>query len=151
MYNLKHVGLYVSDLEAETKFYRDVFHMISVCENNVEENFLLDDLFKKENIKIYTTKIITETGKKNKTGDMIELIKVGSFTPDKNVENSSIWAKGMMHIAIGVSNIENTVKLLLDNGGKMMTKVHVMSNGNKCAFAKDPEGNWIEIIQNKAI
>lgn len=151
MYNLKHIGVYVNDLENETRFYKNVFNMMTVCETNVEENLLLDDLFKKDNVKIYTTKLITEFGKKQKTGDMIELIKVISFHPDDTIDNDSIWTTGMMHIALGVSDIEDTIKLLIANGGKMMTQIHTMSNGNKCVFAKDPEGNWIEIIQNRRV
>ena len=151
MYNLKHIGIYVNDLENEAKFYKNVFNMVSVCESNVEKNSLLDDLFKKDKVMIYTTKLITEIGQKTKMGDMIELIKVTSFHPDSTVDNKSIWTRGMMHIAFGVSDIEDTVELLIANGGKMMTEIHILSNENKCAFAKDPEGNWLEIIQNKKI
>lgn len=151
MVNIRHTGIYVCDLEKEKTFFTECFRMIPICNNNLEENLLLDDLFKQKNTRIITSKLITEMGEQNKTGDMIELIKVVSLYPDKNYDNEKIFTTGVMHIGIGVDNIEKTCDLVSIHGGKIMTKIHEMQNGNKCAFVKDPEGNWIEIIQNKKI
>lgn len=149
MINVRHTGIYVDNLEKEQEFYLKCFCMFPICINHLENNLLLDDLFKMEGVNILTSKLITETGKQNKTGDMIELIKVTSFHPDNNCNNQKIFSTGVMHIGVGVKDIEQTCSLVSRYGGKIMTDIHEMENGTKCVFVKDPEGNWIEIIQNK--
>lgn len=151
MINIRHIGIYVENLKKEQDFFMKCFDMYPISDNNMEKNLLLDDLFKKQNTSIITCKLITEMGRQNRTGDMIELIQVFSFLPANHCNNEKIFATGVMHIGIGVDNIEKTCELVSINGGKIMTNIHKMENGNKCAFAKDPEGNWIEIIQNKQL
>lgn len=143
----KHVGIYVDNLEKESDFYKKTFQMSEVITNNFEQNEMLNDLFKNNNVEILTTKLITPEGKKRGVGDMIELIKVCSFQPS-NCYNSHIYQTGTLHFAFGVDDIHNVCNLVLQNGGQLMTDVHKMKNNNMCAFIKDPEGNWIELIQN---
>lgn len=149
MYSIKHTGLYVKNLEIETNFYINVFGMLPISTYKSECNYMLDDLFKKDDIEIYTSKLITQAGKIRGTGDMIELIKVNSFQVDNMIDRSKIFSFGMMHIGMEVDDIYLICDLIIKNGGRVMTQIHEMDNGNKCAFANDPEGNWIELIQNK--
>lgn len=148
MINYRHTGIYVNDLGKQTNFYMKTFNMIPICLNNSEHNDMLDDLFKIENVEILTTKLITELGKQKGIGDMIELIKVISFQQELCIDNSIVYANGVMHFAIAVDDIEKTCSLVTQNGGQLMTDIHIIDNKNKCSFVRDPEGNWIEIIQN---
>jgi len=80
---------------------------------------------------------------------MLELIKVLSFSAPQLPANRTISMAGMGHIAFGVDNIDATCKKIALYGGKIATQIHTMENGNTCAFAQDPEHNWIELIQRK--
>lgn len=148
MINIRHAGIYVKNIEKEAEFYRKTFQMIEVVANNLEKNAMLDDLFKKDDVEIFTTKLITELGYELGSGEMLELIKVKIPYNDSQVDNSQIHNIGLAHIAIGVDDMEEICSKIVLNGGKMQTAIHLMNNGKKCAFATDPEGNWIELIQN---
>lgn len=145
---LRHVGIYVKNIEQEVNFYQKVFHMYPVVENVFQKDILTSDLINSEaTFKI--TKLITEKGKATGYGDMIELIQV---LPAIQSENRSDFGMhiGSVHVALGVINIEKLVADVLSLGGKMITNINIMPNGNKCCFCTDPEGNYLELIENKA-
>lgn len=146
MTNIKHTGIYVRDIEKESEFYKNCFSMNVICEKYRDEGPLFDDLLGYSGAKVMITKLITEMGKKTGMGDMIELIQV--LTDDGALEqfDRGICDIGMSHVAIGVSDIEQTIYKILNNGGNMITKIHNIGN-KKCCFCKDPEGNGIELIQ----
>lgn len=146
MINIRHTGIYVENITETAEFYKNVFDMTAVCENQEDSNTLLDELFGVNGAKILTTKLITEYGKKNGTGDMIELVKIVHGPEIKNA-HFRLFDNGSSHIAIGVNDLESTEKKIISNGGSMQTKIVKHPNGNKFAFAKDNEGNWIELIE----
>lgn len=146
MINIRHVGIYVDNIEQMTSFYKTVFQMIAVCERQKDANDLLDELLGYKNTIIITTKLITPTGKMRGEGDMIELVKVLSG-PDSRILSLPVYHVGTMHIAIGVENIREIMSLIIENGGCKKTEIVTHQNGNKFAFATDPEGNWLELIE----
>lgn len=146
MINIKHIGIYVNDLEKMGLFYQNVFSMHIVCEKEKDANELLDELIM-PGVQIYTTKLITDYGKVQGTGDMIELVKVINKVPDLMVKVPKIDRVGTAHIAMGVDDIENVCNRFLNYGGNLKTSVITMKNGNKCCFGIDPEKNWVELIQ----
>ena len=146
MINIRHTGIYVDNITETAAFYKNVFVMIAVCENQEDSNTLLDKLFGVVGAKILTTKLITEYGRNNGTGDMIELVKIVNGPEIKNA-HFRLFDYGASHIAIGVNNLDSVAKKIITNGGSMQTKIVTHSNGNKFAFAKDNEGNWIELIE----
>ena len=148
MINIRHAGIYVQNIKKEAEFYIKTFGMSLICEKNRESNELLDDLFKMDNAEIFTTKLITELGCKLGSGEMLELIEVSFPCNHKQIDNSKIYNTGIAHVAIGVDDIEEVCSKIILNGGTLKTVIHLMSNGKKCAFATDPEVNWIELIQN---
>lgn len=146
MLNIRHVGIYVEDIEKETEFYKKCFQMIAVSEKQKDRNILLDELLEHEASEIITTKLITPAGKQNGQGDMIELVKIISHVEHLRIP-SPIYNTGMMHIAIGVENIEQVIEVIAQNGGCEKTQIVTHANGNRFAFAIDPEGNWLELIE----
>lgn len=146
MINIRHTGIYVLEIEKMEQFYTQVFHMRAVCSNNVEENPMLNDLLRHQDSRILTTKLITPYGQEQHTGDMIELIQVQSFKCEALPKNRPIFITGVSHIAIGVDNMEETVAAIVQQGGSLETGIYTMENGNKVAFCRDPEGNWLELI-----
>ncbi len=145
MTNIRHTGIYVENINKVAEFYKNVFSMTAICENQEDSNLLLDELFDFNNTKIITTKLITEQGRINGSGDMIELIKVINGPVIKNA-HFRLFDHGASHIAMGVDDIEDIEKKIIKNGGSMQTKIITHANGNKFAFAKDNEQNWIELI-----
>ena len=99
-------------------------------------------------MRIITTKLITQRGKETGSGDMLELVKVIDENPGINV-SGPIYNFGIMHLALGVDDINEVCEKAQINGGQQYTKICCHPNGNKFAFVKDPEGNWIELIQRK--
>lgn len=73
------------------------------------------------------------------------------FEYNKNICNleKKINLEGFGHIAFAVENVENKLKLLLDNGGTQVGElINAEINGVgkiSVVYAKDPEGNIIEI------
>ena len=149
MIELRHIGIYVKDIEKLTKFYEITFNMTRVCNNQVDSNILLDELLGITNVRIITTKLITQRGKEIGSGDMLELVKILDENPGINV-SGPIYNFGIMHLALGVDDINEVCEKVKTNGGQQYTKICCHSNGNKFAFVKDPEGNWIELIQRKS-
>jgi len=53
------------------------------------------------------------------------------------------------HIAFGVSNIDSAIKDLRDHGVTIaMEPFSLQGSSNKIAFIKDPDGNWLELIES---
>ena len=148
MISIRHCGLYVDDLDKMEQFYCTVFRMQPICSGQCEENPMLDQLLSgggRNHCQVKTSKLITEFGAVKHSGDMLELVKVLSFSCEK-----LSFESGMNHIAFGVSDIQETAQLLEENGGMLETDIYEMGNRNLCCFGKDPEGNWIELIQRNA-
>lgn len=146
MINIRHIGIYAEDIAKLAEFYKKVFDMTIICQNQEESNELLDELFNFKDSKIITTKLITKQGKKSGSGDMIELVQIVNGPMGINT-HSEIFNYGSSHIAIGVDNLEVISEKIVACGGSMQTKIVRHSNGNKFAFAKDNEENWIELIE----
>ena len=146
MISIRHTGIYVNDIIRVSDFYKNVFNMTAICENQEDYNLLLDELYGFKNSKIITTKLITEYGKINCTGDMIELVKIIKG-PESKKASSKIWDYGTAHIAISVDDLEYISKKITKHGGSMKTSIHQHVNLNKFAFAVDNEGNWLELIE----
>lgn len=144
MINLRHTGIYVKDLARMADFYREVFHMHTLCENFRQADALLADLLRAPDACVRITKLITEQGKANGTGDMIELIEL--VVPEGQAEKVPQPIAAGMHIAFGVRDIKATRAAILARGGISATRIHDMGSGNRCCFCRDPEGNWIELV-----
>ncbi|WP_288312108.1 VOC family protein [uncultured Selenomonas sp.] len=144
MIQLRHTGLYVKDLERMEEFYRVVFKMHTICKNVEQSDDLIHDLLRCHGT-VRLSKLITEQGKQSGFDDMLELLQLSE--PLKTEPQRKICDNGVMHLGFGVPDIEETVAAILAYGGQKFTEIHDMSNGRKCCFCRDPEGNWLEIIQ----
>ena len=151
MISIRHTGIYVKDIEKIEGFYTAVFHMTAICSKQPDSGLLFDELIGEKNVVIETSKLITPYGKDQGQGDMLELVKVDTdlLDVDKNHMGFPIYLPGTAHLAFGVEDIEETVEKIKSMNGTLSTSIRVMQNGNKCCFCRDPEGNWIELIQRK--
>lgn len=149
---MRHTGIYVRDIEKLEMFYRVVFRMIPICRMQPDEGEMLDDLLNIAHVRIVTTKLITEYGKQNGQGDMLELVKICTdyHALPTLPANHPIAMIGMGHIAFGVDDIEQTIEGILRECGSQETKIYKRDNRNLCCFCRDPEGNWLELIERAA-
>lgn len=159
MIYFKHTGIYVDNLFLMSEFYKKTFDLIAVCENELDAGMLYEELYGVPNAKVVITKLISEYGKMNGQGDMLELIQLSvernsgrvyqenAFeAEDGRRKERHIYQTGMSHVAIGVDDISGIMKKVCLNGGIMLTDI--LSKGSrKCCFCKDPEGNFIEVIE----
>lgn len=149
MIAIRHAGIYVNDILKLENFYRTVFQMIPICSMESAKGELFDELLGIHDVEILTTKLITPYGGKNGQGDMLELVKVRQGKDDLPAlpENYPISMTGMGHVAFGVDDIYEIIAKIKEGNGLQRTKVTAMQNKNLCCFCRDPEGNWIELIQ----
>ena len=145
MIYIKHIGLYVNDLKKMKEFYMACFDMKSIVSKENETSNMLDELLNKKKAIISTEKLITQYGEATGIGEMLELIKVENKQGTCSDKNKEIDNIGTIHISFGVDNMENVKKKICDLQGEIKTQTYIL-NGNKCCFAKDPEGNWLELI-----
>lgn len=147
MVYMKHVGIYVKNLDLEASFYKKVFGMVPVCESIVQDDELINDIFDGV-AKVTISKLITERGKEIGIGDMVELLQVTPFQDVGIGVADRIYDAGCMHVAFSVQNIEAVTQNIKDNQGRQITAIHLLNERNKCCICRDPEGNWLELIEN---
>ena len=86
---------------------------------------------------------------KNGYGDMLELIEIcrsDDNIPEPVKKERCIYQIGEAHIAIGVDNIEQIKEKICLYGGQLLTDI-LIKGERKCCFCRDPEGNFIELIE----
>ena len=147
MIQLRHTGMYVKDLQRESSFFQQVFHMHVLCENQEQDDVLSRDILGVSGGYLLVTKLLTDQGKESGVDDMLELLQVMGSKESACTSTEPVFAAGRMHLAFGVDDMDDTVKRLQVEGGSMVTSVHKMSNGNRCCLALDPEGNVLELIE----
>ncbi len=149
MISIRHMGIYVKDILRLEAFYKTVFDMVTICSNAPDQNNLLDELLGVTCAEIVTTKLITPYGRQNGQGDMLELVKITSKLNEipQLPLDYPIFMTGMGHLAFEIDDIYRTVEVIKSKQGVQKTKIHKMCNNNLCCFCRDPEGNWIELIQ----
>lgn len=145
MIEMRHVGVYVADLEKMEQFYATVFSMKTVLSKIPTSDILIDAIVGK-NAVVYISKLITPRGCETGSGDMVELLHVED---EQTIPFCHpVYSVGTAHIGFGVNNLEQTVQIILSNGGQLKTEILRLGN-NLCCFCTDPEGNWLELIQKK--
>ena len=144
---IKHIGIYVNNLDIMTIFYQTVFDLIPISTKEKDYGGWLEQLGGEAGSEIYITKLITQLGAKNQIGDMIELVQVSEKIDHKNVEVRNMIEPGTTHIAFGVEDIFNTANRIEKCGGKIVVTPTRRLNGKWFSFARDIENNWLELIQ----
>ena len=81
-------------------------------------------------------------------GEMIELLEyVTPEAPRRSSEERSL--QGASHLAFKVDDIEQAYESLISKGGKELNPPVQESPGVKVCYLQDPEGNWIELVEEK--
>lgn len=120
---IMHTCLNVMDLDRSIAFYRDhlglkLTHRVEVKENNAEIAFMEDS-----------------------EGSAIEL----THWRDKK---ELIEGDNFDHIALGVKDLKATIERFRAQGVTIAMEPFKLKGGaHQIAFIKDPDGNWLELIE----
>ena len=138
--NIRHVGIVVSNLENSIAFYKDLlgFEIIS---NTLEPSLFIDKLLGISNSRLTTVKM------RLPEGHILELLHFQSHQ-DPDIQIKDLVSVGITHFALTVKNIELLYTKLMNLGVEFICPPEKSPNGfAKVTFCTDPEGNYIELVQ----
>ena len=143
IHSMKHIGIYVKNLGEMVRFYEEL-GFIKVMQYQDSGNHL-EGLLNKKKATILICKLVTPYGKETGKGDMLELIE---FQQEKTLEKKELFCIGVSHLALEVDDVYDMCERISANGGTVLfSPIKVMESGNFMAFCKDPEGNYLELVQ----
>jgi len=137
---IRHIGIVVSDLQPVLHFYRDLLGLKVVKKRN-EYGKYIDKISSLKNVKVTTIKLCTENG------SLVELLYYHT-PPKKVIAKKEIYKIGFSHIAFTVENLDTEYKRLLKAGVQFNSTPQISPDGYaKVTFCRDPEGNFIELVE----
>ena len=143
MLSIRHTGIYVRDLEKMKKFYCDTFGMKTAV-HAFEKGVYIDTVLGLAETELELYKLCFEDG------TMIELIhRKGG---EEAETQGKVYENGRMHIAVTVRDTEQLFAALSQTGIAFISKPIISADGAaKVCFCQDPEGNYLELVEELAI
>lgn len=136
----RHTGIVVRDLEKCLHFWRDVMGL-KVVVDFWEEGKFIDTVQHLGGVKLHMIKLSAPDG------SMIELLKDEAH-PTPPPERNTLGDCGIRHIAFTVADVAESWQFLSEAGCEVLSEPVTSPDGKaKVFFARDPEGNLIEIVQ----
>ena len=140
--NVRHTGFVVDNLEKFISFYEGMG--LKLISRMTEKGDYIDNLVSLKNVKLEWAKLALPDS------SVIELLKYHSHLDLINEPNyyQNANRKGCSHIALTVSNIQQTIDYICSKGGSIKNKYQISPDGNvKVAYCYDIEGNILEIVE----
>ena len=138
MTSIRHIGLVVADLERSIKFYSNVFGF-KLVSRAVETGSFIETLVGLPEVCIEWAKL-TDTN-----GIILEMLYYHSHQDKPSMPSPA--RHGCSHAALTVSNIDESVRKLIDAGGTSGTIQQNPENTVKVVYARDPEGIILELVE----
>lgn len=142
MRQIRHTGVFVSNLDNMKEFYCNNFKM-TVAIHDIETGNYISRLYglEGEKIQVELYKLVTEDE------NMIELLKI---VPERmlDVHSNQVFNLGCSHIALTVFDLKEKYRQLKSNGIHFFSQP-LLSRDKKhlVCFCKDPEGNYLELVE----
>ena len=137
---IRHVGIYVHDLEKMQAFYCKHFDML-IHTYTREQGVYISDILNEPEVEVELYKL------RRKDGSMIELLRAGK-ADTREVHSDRVINCGCMHIAFTVDDAGEKYQELKQDGCVMLSCPQVSpDNCAKVFFCRDPEGNYLEIVE----
>lgn len=137
---LNHAGFVVRNLEGAVAFYRDVvgLRMLGQFERRGSS---ISQVVGYEDARLRIAKMAAE-GEEH----FLELIE---YAHPSSLERASEERAiiGGCHVAFMVDDIRETFERVVSNGAMQMNRPAQIAEGRWACYLQDPEGNWIEFIQ----
>ena len=136
----RHTGIVVQDMEACLRFWRDVMGL-EVDVDFWEEGDFIDTVQGLSGVRLHMIKLSAPDG------STIELLKDEAH-PTEPPEPNRMCDRGIRHVAFTVDDVEESWRVLDAEGCETLSKPVVSPDGKaKLFFARDPEGNLLEIVE----
>ena len=141
MENIRHVGIYVDDLERMKQFYCDNF-AFAVKTHDTEKGLYIDKVLGLQNCNVELYKL------KLSGGGVLELLKYTQDRKESEKHREVVWKKGNAHIAITVDDVAFFYEKLRKKSIFFISEPTVSPDGKaKVCFCQDPEGNYLELVE----
>ncbi len=135
----RHIGIYVSDMELMKKFYMECFELIEKSQAN-EGGDYLRLLLNCPDIALENVKFTDGRGM------ILELLKTQKGY--NSVHSDLVCREGCIHIAFTVPNVDEIKRMVVRKGGEALSECLISPDGKaKVVFCKDPEGNYLELVE----
>ena len=136
----RHTGIVVKDMEKCLLFWRDIMGLKVVFDDWGEGNFI-DTVQDLTNVKVNMIKLAAPDG------TLIELLK-DEHHPGDPPAVRLLCDRGISHVAFTVADVEASFLVLRDAGCDLLSDPITSPDGKaRLFFARDPEGNLLEIVQ----
>lgn len=136
----RHIGIVVQDMEKCLRFWRDVMGF-KVVVDFWEQGEYIDALQQLSGVKLHMVKLAAPDG------SMIELLHDEAH-PRPLSERNDLCDHGIRHIAFTVADVERSWRILEEKGCVVLREPITSPDGKaRLFFARDPEGNSLEIVQ----
>lgn len=136
----RHVGIVVNDIEKQIAFYKDGFGF-EIVSDEIESGDFLDTVLGKKGLEPRIVKLGV---------DGYIIVELLDFKDNSNSEHhNEIFEKGFTHFALTVDDVDYySLYLPREFGISIISKPKVNpSKTAKVCFIKDPEDNYIELVE----
>lgn len=142
MKTIRHTGIVVSNLKRSLNFYR-TFLDLKVLKKKVESGDFIDTILGLKNVKVTTIKMSAMDG------NLIEILYFHSHQHHIKIQDKrKICQTGISHISFTVEDLDYEYKRLRKAGIKFNSPPQFSPDGHaKVAFCRDPDDNFIELVQ----
>jgi catechol 2,3-dioxygenase-like lactoylglutathione lyase family enzyme len=136
---IRHTGIVVKDLEKMLTFYRDVLGF-KVKKEMSESGEFTDKILGLKGVRLTTVKMNADDG------NLVELLHFESHSCAQ--AKRDLGDHGYSHMAFTVENLDREYGRLKELGVEFNSSPQVSpDNYAKVAFCRDPEGNFLELVE----
>jgi len=138
--NIRHTGIVVSNLTKSTDFYTKILGFQIVSQKDEPSQFI-DKILGLSNTELTTVKMSLSNDQ------MLELLYFHSHK-ERQKKTKNPFKIGITHFAVTVDNIAETYRKLERVGVEFINSPETSPDGQAIVvFCKDPDGNYIELVQ----
>ena len=138
--SMNHTGFVVRDIERSIEFYRDVVGL-EVSRTLEREGSAISQVLGYEATHIKGALLSVADG------HFLELIQyVHPEGEERPTEERNTL--GATHLAFNVEGIDETFARLVERGARRLNPPAEVAPGRRVCYMQDPDGNWIELIED---
>jgi catechol 2,3-dioxygenase-like lactoylglutathione lyase family enzyme len=139
---IRHTGVVVRDLVKSLNFYEGLG--FKLASRQIEHGDFIDQVVGLTKVKVETAKLLSPCG------GMLELLKYHSHPINEPVSRQDSNRLGCSHIALQVNDITAVLDIIeLKHGSLKCDPVKSADGVFTVAYCYDPEGNIVEIVEEK--